>query len=516
MAQTVQVELLVDHFGDPLRRLHNGYYSIVNEQGVQVPFRANWAQSRFLEEIHTLNVILKARQLGFSTVIDMLGLDAAIFEPNTRVGIIAQTLPDVKEIFRTKVKEPWEALEVDIQNKIGARQDASTEMVFGNGSSLRVGTSLRSSTTQFLHISEYGKICAKYPEKAREIRSGALNTIHAGNLVFIESTAEGREGDFYEKCETARHQQEEGRTLSVMDYRFHFYAWWQHSGYTLSRSVAMATPIPDEFKRYFRKLHDEHDIELSLGQQAWYVKKAEEQRGDMTREFPSTPQEAFEQAIEGAYYATQMARVRKDGRIGIVPHDPRYPVHTAWDIGRNDSNAIWLFQDGPLASYRFIGYLEDSGEPMQHYGRKLQERQEEGEGFYFGTCYLPHDGGVTDYTREDGKTRAQVLESMGFRVEVIPAVASNAGNGEGHQACRDALALSSFDQEACSGGIKCLDHYQKEWSDRIGAFRDQPLHNWASHGAKAYETFARGHMGRVHVSDGTSSRQKRRRNWRTA
>ena len=28
-------------------------------------------------------------------------------------------------------------------------------------------------TLQYLHISEYGKICAKFPQKAREVRSGA-------------------------------------------------------------------------------------------------------------------------------------------------------------------------------------------------------------------------------------------------------------------------------------------------------------------------------------------------------
>ncbi|MBY2923070.1 hypothetical protein HF265_31050 [Rhizobium leguminosarum] len=50
-----------------------------------------------------------------------------------------------------------------------------TELLLGNNSSIRVGTSLRSGTLQYLHISEYGKLCAKYPDKAREVRTGALN-----------------------------------------------------------------------------------------------------------------------------------------------------------------------------------------------------------------------------------------------------------------------------------------------------------------------------------------------------
>ena len=73
---------------------------------------------------------------------------------------------------------------------------------------------------------------------------------------------------------------------------------------------------------------------------------------------------------------------------------------------------------------------------------------------------------------------------------------------------RDALPLCWFDQEECSGrpidemgehsgGIEAIDHYRKEWNDKLGAFKATPLHNWASHGAKAFETFARGHLGRV-------------------
>lgn len=50
---------------------------------------------------------------------------------------------------------------------------------------------MRSGTLNYLHISEYGKICAKFPDKAREIRTGALNTIQAGQIAWIESTAEG-------------------------------------------------------------------------------------------------------------------------------------------------------------------------------------------------------------------------------------------------------------------------------------------------------------------------------------
>ena len=45
-------------------------------------------------------------------------------------------------------------------------------MEFGNGSSIIVGVSLRSGTLNFIHISEYGKICAQSLEKAKEVTIG--------------------------------------------------------------------------------------------------------------------------------------------------------------------------------------------------------------------------------------------------------------------------------------------------------------------------------------------------------
>ncbi|MDA6552020.1 hypothetical protein OSK79_21975 [Escherichia coli] len=63
---------------------------------------------------------------------------------------------------------------------------------------IQVATSFRSGTVQRLHISEHGKICAKYPAKAKELRTGTLNAVSDECIIFDESTAEGVGGDFYE------------------------------------------------------------------------------------------------------------------------------------------------------------------------------------------------------------------------------------------------------------------------------------------------------------------------------
>ena len=76
-------------------------------------------------------------------------------------------------------------------------------MRFSNGSSYSVTTSARSGTVQRLHITEFGKICRKSPDKAEEIMSGSLNTVHQGQQIVIESTAQGASGHFFNLCSVA-------------------------------------------------------------------------------------------------------------------------------------------------------------------------------------------------------------------------------------------------------------------------------------------------------------------------
>ena len=192
-----------DQFSDWRWRLSNLYW-IIDKEGRRQKFEMNWAQEALFNQMHYMNVILKARQLGFTTFIQIFMLDAAVFNSDIRAGTIAHTLGDAQTIFRDKVKFPYDLLPDGIKSHVPILHDNATELMLGNNSSIRVGTSLRSGTLQYLHVSEYGKLCAKFPEKAREVRTGALNTVQAGQVVFIESTAEGQEGHFFEVCQTAQ------------------------------------------------------------------------------------------------------------------------------------------------------------------------------------------------------------------------------------------------------------------------------------------------------------------------
>jgi hypothetical protein len=82
---------------------------------------------------------------------------------------------------------------------------------------------------------------------------------------------------------------------------------------------------------------------------------------------------------------------------------------------------------------------------------------------------------------------------------------------DGVDAVRSVLQTCWFDERNCAELVKCLDHYRKEWDEKLGTFKSKPLHDWSSHGAKAFEQFAVGYK----APQQGPKRQKRKRGWRT-
>jgi hypothetical protein len=246
----------------------NNLYVIIDKDGRRIDFRLNWAQEELLDALHFQNVILKARQLGFTTFIQLFMLDACLFNSNIRAGTIAHKLDDAKTIFRDKVKYPYENLPEALRAARPIQKDSADELLFSNNSSIRVGTSMRSGTLQYLHISEYGKLCAQFPDKAREVRTGALNTVQAGQVVFLESTAEGKEGHFYELSEGAQAKRRMSSPLTPLDFKFHFFPWWRAPEYELNPTGVI---IPEPQRKYFETLEATHGIVLPPAKQSWYI-----------------------------------------------------------------------------------------------------------------------------------------------------------------------------------------------------------------------------------------------------
>ena len=468
---------LLGLLGDWRWRINNLYY-IIDETGARVKFELNTAQAQLVEQLHYLNIVLKARQLGFTTFIQLFMLDACLFNSNVRAGTIAHTMDDAKIIFRDKVKYPYDNLPDQLKGAVGIVQDNLTELLLSNNSSIRVGISLRSGTLQYLHISEYGKICAKYPEKAREVRTGSLNTLAAGQVAFIESTAEGREGHFFELCEDARAKLRRGDSLTPLDFNFTFWPWWEDATYRLPPNFTIPAPIA----RYFDELEQNHGIKLDAEQKAWYAKKAETQLADMKREYPSTPDEAFEASLEGAYYGKEMSCAEYEGRIGEHVFIKELPVNTVWDIGVGDSNAIWFWQ-ALRGKVLLLYYYQNSGEGVPFYAKQLASLAKEHK-WRYGQHWFPHDVKVLEWGA--GRTRLEELISHKIKPHIVPYHYVD----DGINAVRSLMPLCYFNKAGTVEGVRALKAYRKEWNEELSCWRDKPRHDWASHAADAFRGLA--------------------------
>lgn len=464
-------------------------YKIVNKDGSLTDFTMNKEQYDFYRNQHNLNLILKSRQRGFTTVIQLMLLDIALFTPNTSCGIIAHTKEDAAVFFDKKIKLAYENIPADFKRKYvpSAEQDREGQLKFSNGSTIRVGTSMRSDTLQHLHVSEFGKLCAKFPDKADEVVSGALNTVSVGNHVTIESTGEGAYGHFFDMCQTARSR--ENAELTPMEYKFFFYPWWTAPEYTLEQYVE---PQAEDIK-YFKELETSSGITLTLNQMNWYCAKRKEQQDRMWREYPSTPDEAFRGIIDGAPLSRAMSALRRKGQITRVPYVSSAPVVTFWDLGHNDSTAIWFMQRVGFQN-RFIDYYETNLQSLAHYAAVLKDRSRD-MGYIYDEHYLPHDVEVTDISQTEADTRKEVLESLGVKpIVVVPRISAEE---HGVNAVRNVIDTCWFDSERCEQGIKCLENVRYHFDAKLQAFKPKLMRTWAKHGYDAFAQFGHGYRHRT-------------------
>lgn len=230
-----------------------------------------------------------------------------------------------------------------------------------------------------------------------------------------------------------------------------------------------------------------HGIVVNERQKAWYYAKEKTLGDDMKREYPTIPAEAFQQSVEGTYYAKQFRWLYTNKRIGKIPDNSHLPVHTFWDIGVGDSTAIWFVREVG-EEFHIIDYYENSGEGLRHYMKVLKDR-----GYEYGEHWGPHDIENREFAA-DAKSRKE-LAREGYEIDgrmysVNFRVVPKAGIDTGIESVREILKSCVFDEEKCAVGISHLEGYRKAWDDKRGCWKDKPLHDFTSHGADSFRYFA--------------------------
>ncbi len=265
--------------------------TILDDRGRIRRFRPNPGQLMFLQSVedqfkdrgYARNIILKARQIGFSTMIGAVGYQLCHLFDNYFGLVMAHDRETGGNLLgmvkRYRAYDPFAPL-------YPLKSDSKATLEWEhNNSWLNVATAGnretgRGTTKRFIHQSE----AAFYPDPKRTINA-LKNAIHPVPSTFmaIESTANGVGNAFHTEWEMAV----AGETMFVPL----FFAWHQHEVYratAIGISPVIASYTEDE--RVLRRLGIDDD------QLAWRRWKIRDLGGDLLQfhqEFPADPEEAF-------------------------------------------------------------------------------------------------------------------------------------------------------------------------------------------------------------------------------
>lgn len=193
---------------------------------------------------------------------------------------------------------------------------------------------------------------------------------------------------------------------------------------------------------------------------------------------------SFTAALVGAYYKHEMTAMMQQKRITKVPHDTHAQVITGWDLGMDDSTAIWFIQQTGRELHA-IDYLEVTGRGLPWIVAELQKKP-----YNYSRHFLPHDAAARELGT--GVTRIETMHSLGLKnIEVVKRQKVE----DGIHAVRGVLDKLWMDQDACGFGIEALKSYERVFDSKEGVYSLKPKHNWASHGSDAMRTFAVGFRG---------------------
>lgn len=196
---------------------------------------------------------------------------------------------------------------------------------------------------------------------------------------------------------------------------------------------------------------------------------------------------SFNAAILGAYYGREMLAVRNEGRIDAdLEAVPGIPVHRAWDIGVRDDTSIWWFQVVGTQIFILDCWSQPGVSDIAEFASMIKAKDEE-HGWNLGleaVDYVPHDARQRVWGMKKGRLETMIDEGLN------PQVVEGMSVLDGINAARRTLPRVVFHERCEELGISALEQYQREWDDDNKVFRQNPLHNWASHLADAFRYLA--------------------------
>lgn len=297
----------------------NHLYKIQTKDSRLVQYKRNLAQRDFARRKTKRNVLLKARQLGFTTECCISLLDDTLVTPNTSSAIIAHKRDSVTVIFEI-VRRAFKNYPDELKPTVSF--DNRNELYFPDlDSKIFVTLDARGKTIHNLHVSELA-----FLENAHAQMASLLETVPSSGSITFESTANGASGYFYDQWYD-----------EFSEYSKHFYNWLWDDQYCLYTNTPLEELL-SEYKGYVSRYGLIPDIyerfQLTKGQFYFYLTKVRRQRHLVVQEYPTTALEAFISSGRNVFHISDLQK-----------HIPSEPIDRKW----NDVE-IW---EKPMSGFRY-------------------------------------------------------------------------------------------------------------------------------------------------------------------
>lgn len=319
-------------------RMNNLYWIITKDAKKEV-FKMNPAQKHFFDNYLNIpdpylrHTILKSRQLGFTTLIEIWMLDEILFNKDREAIGIAHLLKEANEIFDRKVDFPMRNMCQELKDsmfkvdrnsakKIQVEFDSDNEFDTGSDkskSAISVSLSGRSGTFHYAHISEYAPMCVMFPKRADEVKSGTFPSVPKNGYIFVESTAETMADDFYKMFNDEWFQRDKIDAADTQ-YRFmpHFYNWtWDTAEIGKIRKVISVTDMeicPEINWAEYQVEHSLTDLEITYYYMQWIQMGRDVRK--LNQQYPTIPEEAFLASGKTYFPTRKVAELKSKARKG--------------------------------------------------------------------------------------------------------------------------------------------------------------------------------------------------------
>lgn len=257
---------------EPIQRVQT-LYKVVNKKGKAVPFRLNIVQQKIISSKKRRRIILKARQMGVSTLELIRMLDYVQFMENKTACIIAHEQDAIKKLFRI-VKSAYTLQNHLLRSELDRGGGSMYEMRFpSQNSKIYVDLESRGDTIHWLHISE----AAFIKDFAKVVAT--MQAVPIDGIVTVESTANGIGNWFYDTWFDDGTQFEK-----------HFYPWFMFKEYEMETKILEFT---DEEREFRKNCLDRFGITINHRQMAFRRAKQSELKYLFRQEYPEDDASCF-------------------------------------------------------------------------------------------------------------------------------------------------------------------------------------------------------------------------------